>query len=597
MTNTGPLIRFETGKRCSSMSIRLLEDNLINKIAAGEVIERPASVVKELLENAIDAGASRITVSISGGGLTSIEVEDDGGGIPFEEVPLALLRHATSKIRDENDLFNIHTMGFRGEALPSIASVSRMNIYSCCTGEEGVSAQVEAGRIVEHAIYPSPRGTRIVVEDLFYNTPARRKFMKSPVAEGIRINELVNSYALAWPEISFSLRSEKKPYFKTPGNGILLDTLVSLYGRDFTEYLEEIEYRGQHIAISGLVSSPEVKKVNRKQQQFFINRRPVRSALLYRAVETAYRGKLLSREYPVCCVSISMPPEDVDVNVHPQKSEVRFRDEQEVFRAVFQVIQARLDSQDYQFHHSASACKTMTSTPLSGEGYKLLEPAGPFYVEQAFDAMGLSRLMEAAVPAIETEGSDLTAGQSRGLFRILGQYGNSYILMEMDHALWIIDQHAAHERIIFSKLLQLDHDAACTQDLVFPQTVQLSGLQMRLLEEQQEFLNSLGFHIQPLGHREAVIRSVPATVKGYEQDTVYDLLDLLAEGETPDLKTRVLASMSCKAAVKAGQVLNRHEMENMVVDLLNSRDYKYCPHGRPTIIRLADEELQKMFKR
>lgn len=594
--NTAQLIRIVVRKRCCKMSIRLLEDHLINKIAAGEVIERPASVVKELLENAVDAGASRIMVSISGGGLTSIEVEDNGGGISYGEVPMALLRHATSKIKEENDLFAINTMGFRGEALPSIASVSRMTIFSRSEGEEGVLVRVEAGKMVQHEIYPCPQGTRIVVDDLFYNTPARRKFIKSPVAEGIRINELVSCYALAWPEISFSLRSEKKQYFKTPGNGVLLDTLTCLYGGDFAQYLTEIDYRGTHVNITGLISSPEFKKVNRKQQQFFVNRRPVKSPLLFRAVDTAYRGKLLTREYPVCFLSITIPPAEVDVNVHPQKSEVRFQDEKGIFHAVFQVIEQKLKGGDYQYYSPQQHFQPASFHNSGEKDFRMF--TGEVYAEQSFAEMEKSQLVELPISAREAD-SPLYLAESNCNegFRIIGQYGNSYILVEMEHALWIIDQHAAHERIIFSRLLAQDHDACCTQDLVFPQTVQLSGQQIRLLEEQQKFINSLGFLIEPMGHQEAVIRSVPAMVQGHEQETVHDLLDLLAAGEKPDLEREVLASMSCKSAVKAGEVLNRHDMENIVRELLCSSDYKYCPHGRPTIIRLADEELRKMFKR
>lgn len=307
------------------MSIRLLDDHLINKIAAGEVIERPASVVKELLENAIDAGASRIAVRITGGGTTSIEVEDDGKGIPLNEIALAFQRHATSKLSSADDLQQIVTMGFRGEALPSIAAVARVKVYSRCAGEPGLFFHIEGGRIMACEEYNAVPGTRMLVEDLFYNTPARKNFQKSPVSEGIFIHDLVGRYALARPDISISFSSQGRLYFKTPGNGQLRDAIIAVHGASLAEQLLPFAYQGENICLSGFLSRPELKKPNRKWQYFYVNTRPIRSPLLYRAVEQAYQGMLVSREFPVAIINVNIDPKMVDVNVHPQKSEIRFR--------------------------------------------------------------------------------------------------------------------------------------------------------------------------------------------------------------------------------------------------------------------------------
>lgn len=581
------------------MTIKLLNDELINKIAAGEVIERPASIVKELLENAIDAGSSRITVRINNAGMARIELEDDGEGISSAELPLAFLRHATSKISSQDDLFNINTLGFRGEALPSIASVSRMEVYSKREDDEGIYAILEAGEILDIQAFPCPNGSKIIVKDLFYNTPARKNFMKSPVTEGKHVYELICKYALARSDISFSFDNDKKTFFKTPGNGRLLDTVIAIYGRDLAAKLQEIAYQGETYSLSGLISNPEVSRMNRKMQHFFINQRPVRSPMLYKAVDTAYRGLLLSREHPMVILNISMPPGNVDVNVHPQKTEVRFQDEKAVFSLLNQIIRDSLDGSDYRISGESISTKARASYPnqsniaikhrVHEQRFKDFDPFTAVHetVEEA------SSVMEAAeLPGVDTE--DLEKG-----FQIIGQCLNSYILYEEDDSLCIVDQHAAHERIMYARLEEIYNksDTEASQLLAFPVPVELSAQEIEVLESNSQFLEELAFDFEIIGHNSIALRAAPAPICGQETDTLNDLLQLLQENKAVNLKHEALAMMSCKKAVKAGTPLKRTEMEAIINELYSVKDYRHCPHGRPTIMILDHGELDRMFKR
>ena len=575
------------------MSIRLLHDHLINKIAAGEVIERPASVVKELLENAIDAGASRIAVRITGGGGLSIEVEDDGEGIPLNEISLAFQRHATSKLSSVDDLQQIITMGFRGEALPSIAAVARVKVFSRCAGEPGLFFHIEGGRILACEEREAVPGTRMLVEDLFYNTPARKHFQKSPVSEGIFINELVGRYALARPDISISFSNEGRLYYKTPGNGQLRDAIIAVHGSSLMEQLLPLSYEGENISLSGYISRPELKKSNRKLQCFYINCRPIRSPLLYRAVDQAYQGMLVSREFPVAIINIVIDPGQVDINVHPQKNEVRFRKDHDVFRAVHEVIKNRLQEHQvgisgYQRVAHEAAAGTDLAEAISGGWISGGIPAFQNY-KPAFQPK--PRTLEPD-PVIRYQDPATAA------VNIIGQFRQSYILAEIDRVLYIVDQHAAHERIIFNRLLDRDQaQARECQELVFPVVIELSTLKVELLQEQSEFFRSLGFDLGLLGHNTAVIRAVPAGLSGHEEQTIVEMLDAPQPEGKDQWRVKALMRMACQQAVKAGQLLNQAEMAQLIMELLDTPDYKYCPHGRPTLIKISSEDLEHMFKR
>lgn len=581
------------------MSIKLLDDNLINKIAAGEVIERPGSVAKELVENAIDSGADRIMVRVSHGGIDKIEVEDNGCGISGEELPLALQRHATSKISTAEDLFNISTLGFRGEALPSIASVSRLDIYSRKKGCEGVHARIEGGQIMELEPTACPEGTRVVINDLFYNTPVRKKFLKSPVSEGNHIHDFITKLALARPDISFTLGNENKTYFKTPGKGILIDAVLSIYGRDFAAGLIPVGYKGEKYSITGLVSTPEISRVNRKNQIFFINRRPIRSPMLYKAIDQAYKGLLISREFPITILSIDVPPDGVDVNVHPQKTEVRFKDEKDIFKLVYEVVRQTLNDVDYQF---TGEIKPDQAPFVSGYVSPTRRAAFSYYEKPLeFDIVHNKNTekfrRELDMPSNREE--IMESGESLSEpYRIIGQYLYSYILVERGAQLWLVDQHAAHERINYARFKETPRSAdQMTQILAIPITVQLAAQQLQLLQENRQLIIDLGFDIDTVGPDTIALRAAPVLFKGREMEIITEVLDLLEDNKKIDLEHEAIAMMACKSAVKAGQGLSMEEMEKIIKDLLETDNFRNCPHGRPTILSLGRQEIERRFKR
>ena len=581
------------------MSIKALDENLINKIAAGEVIERPASVVKELIENSIDAGATAITVKISQGGTDMIEVEDNGQGLDREEIPLAFQRHATSKIECAEDLFNISTMGFRGEALPSIASVSRIELYSKKKTGAGAFARLEGGKFLKLENAASPDGTRIMVKDLFFNTPARRNFLKSPVSESGHVYELLCKYALARPDISFSFSNDKKSFFKTPGNGSLQDVVTSIYGRDFTRYMIEARYRGEEYSVQGLISTPELRRLNRKNQIFFINHRPVRSVLLFKAIDQAYRGRLLSREQPVVILSITVPAASIDVNVHPQKNEVRFKDEKTVFRTVYAVVKDCLEQVDYRPLNQYSSPDRNSSGGYrpKPEIREWQESAMEFKYSDDAPGSGSEPPPLEIKPPVSAEGySGYRPGA--GEYKIIGQCLNAYILLEKDGSLYLVDQHAAHERILYNRLQEAyAAGKEVAQMLAVPLPIELSGRQISMIEQNKEYFMQMGLTLDVIAPDAVLLRSAPPWMIGQELEIINELLELRQDSSLPDLKDELMKSMACKKAVKAGDGLFMQEMETIIKDLFSTEAYKNCPHGRPTIIRMSRAELDRLFKR
>jgi DNA mismatch repair protein MutL len=579
------------------MAIKLLDDQLINKIAAGEVIERPASVVKELVENAIDAGSSKITVLIATGGIDRIEVTDDGVGIVFDDVSLALQRHATSKITAEADLFCIDTMGFRGEALPSIASVSRLELYTQFGSQTGTRAHLEGGKNLEIEPYPTAPGTKIIIRDLFFNTPARKKFLKSPVSEGIHVHDVICRLALSRPDISFSFSNEKKLYFKTPGNGNLRDTMVSIYGQDYANNFLDLEWSGEDYAVRGLVSRPEFRRMNRKNQIFFVNNRLVKSPMLARAVDEGYRGLLLAREFPAVLLFLNIEKGEVDVNVHPQKNEVRFRDEKIVFRLINQAIKDRLTGSPYSGSTRmvwGTTSSNLSSTEQGGSSQRINDEKSRVFEPGMHFDFNEQTMERPAWKGLDMEERPLTDHE----FAVIGQCLNSYILVEKDEALWVVDQHAAHERIRYSRLLeQRESQAAHSQLLTFPLAFDLSTAGMDVLEERHEIWRELGFDIESIGPNSAIIRSAPPELQGKEIEFINECLELLQNEQPINLHREIYAMMACKQAVKAGESLTRAEMAMLIKDLLQVNDYRNCPHGRPTIIKISHLELDKRFKR
>jgi len=580
------------------MAITLLDDNLINQIAAGEVVDRPASIVKELMENSIDAGANRIIVKVSQAGLEKIVVEDNGVGMSAEDIPMAFLRHATSKIAVEEDLYRISTMGFRGEALPSIASVSRVEIFSKRDDDNGVYGYLEAGEIKKLEPHAFPRGTRIVVSDLFFNTPARRKFLRSSVSEGRNIYDAVARYALARPDISFTYITDKKVFFKTPGHGNLKEVLLTIYGKEFTQYLKEISYEGNDYCLSGLISSPEVSRRNRKNQLLFVNNRPVKSPVFYKAIDTAYRGLLVSQEKPLAFISLKVPPDGVDVNVHPQKLEIRFKDEKAVFSVISEACSKILRNMDFRFKPDNY------QEDISNANYLVYNNTDVPYSQKSTQLNFSYTQGEKGLETGDTFNNPISSDTYKieenisGEIKVVGQIFNSYIIYESNDDLCLIDQHAAHERIVYEQLKKAaDSSENIAQVLAFPLSLNISSRHAELLENNKGILEQLGFDISLMGENSIIIRSAPAFIVGYELETINGIIELLEEQHVPDLKDKAIIMMACKKAIKANTRLNFLEMETIINDLYKVDNYTKCPHGRPTIVKLGKNELERMFKR
>lgn len=572
------------------MSIKLLDETLINKIAAGEVVERPASVVKELLENSLDAGASRVDVRISGGGIELIEVSDDGVGISEADLPLAFLRHATSKISGEEDLFQISTMGFRGEALPSIASVSRMEVFTRYGEEAGSYMRLEGGRVAESRHQPSPPGTKIMVKDLFFNTPARKKFLRSAVSEGNQVYELICRYALARPDVSFSFNNDKRTFFKTPGSGNLSETVSTVWSRELRQHLLEVDSSFGSYGLKGLVSSSELHRQSRKNQLFFVNRRPVKSPLAYKALDLAYQGMLLAREQPLAILHLSLPEDEVDVNVHPQKNEVRFRDEKRVFAALVDGLREALGEMQVGFSLPSRDGNFVDYRPAALEKATVVkaQPGIPFLWKDTIIKERPASDLEAG----DETGACMTPGRD---FRIIGQCLDSYIILEKDQNLWMVDQHAAHERIMYHRLKRGLGDRS-GQILAIPLAIEFSRAQMNTMENSLDQLEKLGFRLEPLGPNSMLIREAPPLLAGREIEVLLELADLSGK-DRQDYEHRALSTMACKKAVKNGTTLLAAEMANIVQELFKIPDYRFCPHGRPTMIKLSKYEVDRMFKR
>lgn len=573
------------------MSIKLLDESLINKIAAGEVVERPASVVKELLENSLDAGATRIDVRISGGGIESIEVSDDGVGISETDLPLAFLRHATSKISGEEDLFQICTMGFRGEALPSIASVSRLQVFTRCKEEAGIHIRLDGGRIVERNHLPGPSGTKIIVQDLFFNTPARKKFLRSAVSEGNQVYDLICRYALARADVSFSFSNDKRTFFKTPGSGSLSDTVLTVWSRELRQHLLEVDSRFGSYGLRGLTSSVELHRQTRKNQLFYVNQRPVKSPLVFKALDLAYQGMLLAREQPLAILHLYLPEEEVDVNVHPQKNEVRFRDEKRVFATLVDGLREALGkmrvgpappSRELKTFDYAGAVQVKAPMVRS-------QPGIPFHWKDTIIKEGTTN-GPAVQDAVQAE---IPPDQE---FRIIGQCLNSYIIMEKEQALFMVDQHAAHERIIYHRIKSAIGERP-GQILAIPLAIEFSRAQMHNIENRFDYLEKLGFRLEPLGPNSMLIREAPPLLAGREIEVLLELADLIEKDGGGDYEHRALSTMACKKAVKNGTSLLAAEMTDIVQELIKVPDYRFCPHGRPTVIKLSKYDLDKMFKR
>lgn len=579
------------------MPIHILPADLAAKIAAGEVIERPASVVKELIENSIDAGATEIKVDILGGGQRLIRVADNGCGIPASQVPVAFAHHATSKINSVDDLFRIQTLGFRGEALPSIAAVARVTLVTrACDESAGSEMRVDGGEVIDQHPQGAPAGTVVTVEDLFRHVPARLKFLKALSTETGHIADLVNAYALGYPHLRLSLTNEGRPIFQSPGTGKMADVLIKVLGIEAAQQMLELRTSpvedGQPLAephVSGFVSPPSLYRATRKTMIFFVNHRWIQDRSLGHAILEAYRTALMVGRFPIAALDIRVPPETVDVNVHPAKGEVRFRDPGAVFHAVQRSVRAVLT----------------TNAPIPSIDLPSSAPRGyaPGYssvgATDAQLAMNIHRPFDSAyAPSPGTARSP----EKLPMLRVLGQIASTYIIAEGPDGLYLIDQHAAHERVLYEQLSAERAGAKiATQELLEPSAVPLTTAQFATFESNHSALESVGFNCEPFGNQTVLLRAVPAVMgKSDPRDTVLAILDEMEQGEQPldrSADARLISSVCKSIAVKGGQVLNLEEMRELVRRLEQTTAPRTCPHGRPTVIQLNVAQLEREFGR
>jgi DNA mismatch repair protein MutL len=579
--------------------IQILPEDLINKIAAGEVVERPASVVKELLENSIDAGATRIKIEVQGAGRKLIRVSDNGQGMSKEEAELAVQRHSTSKISKLDDLFNIRTLGFRGEALPSIASVSRMEITTSRNGaESGSRIKIEGGKTEKVEDIGCPAGTTVAIKDLFFNTPARRKFLKSPATEMGHIGNIASKYAIADPNIAFELVSDGKPLLSSSGSGDLKDAVIAVYGVNLIKGLVETAFDFKFGRIYGLISRPTFSRIDKTYENFYVNKRFVRNFLLNRALEEAYRTLIPNNRYPVAILFIDIDPKQVDVNVHPTKREIKFVRTQEVMDAVRNSVAKTLQK---NIQGPMSKVENARDFGPRTSDFGLDKEWKPEMADVLFPTS--SQPASVASQEIELE---VTAVQP--LIPIY-QLRQTYIVATDGEELVLIDQHAAHERVLYDQISRQlapsnveGSSVVSQQSLLIPETVELSPPETTALQENIEYLNSLGFNLEEFGNNSYILRAVPAVAaKTSAKQLLLDLIsELRAVGKSVQLETKqenIRKLIACHSAIKAGDKLTAQEINQLIRDLYSTENPLTCPHGRPTMVRISEEELNKRFGR
>lgn len=579
------------------MSIKVLPPDLAAKIAAGEIVERPASVVKELVENSIDAGASQITVEIKSGGVEQTKVIDDGHGIPAEEVAIAFQRHATSKIDSQEQLDAITTLGFRGEALPSIAAVSRSVITTRQPlNPAGFRLELLWGETVSSGPHGCPAGTAVEVTDLFGNLPARRKFLRSSSAETSRIQELVSRYALVFPGIRFQLLVDGRVSFTSPGNGQPREALLAVYGPQAATAMLEVHGEDSETGyqVDGFAGAPSLTRANRTYMTFFVNRRWIQSRMLSFAVEEAYTGLLQVKRYPLTALNISIPYEDVDVNSHPSKREVRFREESRVFSVVQRAVRAVL---------VADSPVPILAPPPDSDYPAAVAPS--FFPRSAFGGnknAGSSHNVMPDYPGAFTGGPPDAAAprQPAPPLRVVGQLKLTYIVAEGPAGMFLVDQHAAHERVLFDRISQKTAEQEPqSQPLLEPVSVELSPSQGDTLRSNRESLENYGFQFEPFGDGSYLLRAVPAIFG--ETDPAKSLLDVLDmtafEGLVRQKEDVTAASIACHGAIRAGKSLTEPEMVALLEQLEATPNPHTCPHGRPTMVHFSSNHMEREFGR
>lgn len=645
--------------------IKVLDQSTINKIAAGEVIERPSSVVKELVENAIDAGASAITVEIKDGGCSFIRITDNGSGIPKDQIQLAFLRHSTSKIKSVEDLLTISSLGFRGEALSSIAAVSQVELITkTADGLTGSRYLIDGGREKSLEEIGAPDGTTFLVRNLFYNTPARRKFLKTGTTEGNYISDLIEKLALSHPEISFRFISGGQNKLYTSGNGTLKDVIYGVYGRDITAGLIPLEFSCDLFSVDGFIGKPSMNRGNRALENYYINGRYIKSSIISKAIEDAYAGYSMPKKYPFTSLHFHIEPDIIDVNVHPTKMELRFSEGERVYKELYQAVheaimrrdvipQLKLDEPSKR--HSAvvnpeasKVSSTVFKTTESVEKTEIEKPEKEEKIEkpniikenkipEPFEVNRIKNTQQreyAPAPAsgailmehrteyeytrpVTHEPAPAEAPKQLSFFeedkklldeknladhKVIGQLFDTYWLIEFDNKLFIMDQHAAHEKVLYERFMKRAMEGKpASQQLMPPQIITLTLAAGQVLKENLDIITQMGFEIESFGGNEYAVRAVPVELYGASgKDMVMEIIDDLMEnpgrvsGET--IKSRI-ATMACKAAVKGNNRLQAAEVKELVRELLTLENPYNCPHGRPTMISMSKYELEKKFKR
>ena len=647
------------------MPITILDPDTVNQIAAGEVIERPSSVVKELLENAIDAGATAVTIEIKDGGISFLRITDNGAGIPRDEIPLAFTSHATSKISSAEDLLTVSSLGFRGEALSSIAAVARVELITkagnSLTGSRYV---IEGGEEKSLEEIGAPNGTTFVVRDLFYNVPARRKFLKTAQTEGSYISALAERIALSHPEIAVRLLINGSLRLHTSGNGRLQDIIYTVYGREIHSGLLPVDMERDGLAVHGFLGRPLISRGNRSYENYFINGRYIKSPLITRAIENAYHGFVMQHKYPFTALHLTIPQEELDVNVHPAKMELRFRNEEQVYQAVYEVLRAVITGKELipevgigreEREKKEEAPRGRGPEPFEERRREMVREES-HYEPSTFDLLrkrqeaaaehfpnsakepaqvsGREEYHEAHAEEIPTEeipaqapihgepsgpaepdpviraeeinqpdlfGEKILSPRARSRYRLIGQLFDTYWLVEYQDRFLMIDQHAAHEKVLYEKAMrQLAEKEHTCQQIHPPIILTLSAREEQVLAEHGDKFASIGFEIEPFGGKEYAVRGVPANLYSIaERDLLTELLDSLAgdgSGESALVEEKV-ALMSCKAAVKGNNRLSFEEADALIDELLALEHPYTCPHGRPTIISMTKYEVEKKFKR
>lgn len=665
-------------------NIHVLDQSTINKIAAGEVIERPASVVKELLENAIDARATAITVEIREGGIAFIRVTDNGCGIPREEIPLAFLRHSTSKIQSVEDLFTVSSLGFRGEALSSIAAVAQVEVITKTSDSlTGSRYQIEGGEEKGLEEIGAPEGTTFIARNLFYNTPVRRKFLKTAVTEGAHVADLVEKIALSHPEISIRFIQNNQNKLHTSGNHNLKDIIYTVFGREITSNLLPVEKKSEAISVSGFIGKPVIARSNRNFENYYINGRYIKSSIICKAIEEAYKPFMMQHKYPFTLLHFTIEPEFLDVNVHPTKMELRFRDGEMIFRTIRDAVsdalmhkelipevsldekqrreeeaQLRKINQEKRipipepFEHrrrqqlgqevpqsqpvqkqelpfssekktetQKQEYRTFTKNPYQdmvreprvafGKNADTSARTADVGVPSAkVNTLAAEPPAESAPdtrPAVQPQQMDLfeeklLEPKARSHHKLIGQLFDTYWLVEFNDQLYIIDQHAAHEKVLFEKTMKSLKTREYTSQMVNPPIIlTLSSSEEVMLKKNLKYFTDIGFEIEPFGGKEYAVRGVPGNLFAIaKKELLMEMLDDLAEdtlaGNAEMIHSRV-ATMSCKAAVKGNHRLTAAEADELIDQLLDLENPYACPHGRPTIISMSKYELEKKFKR